>query len=74
MAETISLTLALHNDNGASLAVSQFGDHAKVVFLPYSQIEFRELRGKFVKSTKGLKLQLIECDVPVWLAEKRELV
>lgn len=65
MAKLTDVTMTLHVETQAAILVSDDGDKEKAVWLPKSQVEYTEPKGKG---------NITEVTLPEWLAKEKGLI
>lgn len=71
-ADRVVLEFALHRDNPSHWIVSRVGDVSTIV-LPKRGCTIQRPSGRFATGPRGLKLAVVEIDMPAWLAKDRGL-
>lgn len=68
--ERVLRQFALREEKGASLIVARAGE-TKTLALPKRLVAWKRLPGRVVEGPHGLKLALVEVEMPAWLARDR---
>ncbi len=66
------LELALVKDQPVSIVVTKVGSDRQAV-LPKREIAWTRMAKRFVEGRGGIKQQLVEVEIPEWLARNRGL-